>query len=456
MKKTKVSALTLGLLLSSVTAALAQESDTVRYNQYGVAVDRKELHTEARSNILVFESKNMDYKFWLDNRVQIDGATFFGKNSSDYNPIGNGVSVRRVRFAMKAQITKDWYGEVDVDFADGKFELKDAIIEYGGIKNVALKVGNFKEDFSMEETTSSRYLSFIERPMVVKALTPSRHVGLQGEYLRDHFRASMGMFFQTVSDEETLGYVQDNNKDYGRDQGYSFTGKFGWMPYTADRRMGLYLGAKASYRTPKTDVDPGEYRGVRYSTRNATSINRKKYLDTDVIPNVDHEWLYGGEAAGYYGPARFQAEWIGTHVSAAAKPYNFSGWYVQAGSLLFGGKQRFNVAEGEFTQPSRGRKWGDVELMLRYDYLTLNNKDVYGGAGENFTAGLNFYVNNNVKFVLNYQYSNDDRYANGKGKLFVGHDASGAPTTDYTKVVEAKGDGGVSYHMLALRCEINF
>lgn len=453
MRKSTI--LTLGLTLPLTTAVCAQENDSVRYNQYGVAVDRQELQSEARNNVLVFESKNRDYKFWFDNRVQVDGATFFGKDR-DFDDIGNGVSLRRVRFAMKAKVTKNWYGEIDIDFADGLFELKDAIIEYDGIRNMAFKAGNFKEDFSMEETTSSRYLGFIERPMVTKVFAPSRHVGIQGEYLRDHFRASLGMFFQTIAGSEEVTNVQDNNKDYGRDQGYSFTGKAGWMPYSSDRMKGFYLGAKASYRTPKTDVATGDYGGVRYSTRNATSINRKKYLDTDVIKGVDHEWFYGGETAGYYGPARFQAEWIGSHVSTNASPYNFNGWYFQAGTMLFGGKQRFNVAEGEFTQPSRGKKWGDVELMVRYDYLNLNNKNVYGGAGENFTAGLNFYVNNNVKFVLNYQYSNDDRYANGKGKLVIGHDASGKPTTDYTKAVEAKGKGGINYHMLAVRCEIDF
>ena len=124
--------------------------------------------------------------------------------------------------------------------------------------------------------------------------------------------------------------------------------------------------------------------------------------------------------------------------------------------MLFGGKQRFNTAEGEFTQPSRGRKWGDLELAVRYDYLNLNNKDIYGGAGENFTIGLNYYVNNSVKIVLNYQYSNNDRYANGKGKLISGHDAAGNLTNDYTKVVDPKGKGGINYHMLGLRAEINF
>lgn len=444
-----------GLLLSFFSTAIAQELDTIRYNQYGVAVDRKELRSEARNNILVFESKHQNYKFWFDNRVQVDAATFFGAKS-DYDKIGNGASIRRARFAVKAQVTKDWYGEVDVDFADGIFELKDAIVEYDGIKNVALKVGNFKEDFSMEQTTSSRYLTFMERPMVCKALVPSRHLGIQGEYLRDHFRASLGMFLQRVAGVEEVTNVQDNNKDYGRNQGYSITSKVGWMPYTEDRMQGCYLGVKGSYRTPKTDVAPKDYGGARFSTRNSTSINRKKYLDTDVIPNVDHEWLRGVEAAAYYGGFRVQGEWIGNHVTTEATYYNFTGWYVQVAYLLFGGKQKFNVSEGEFTQPTRGKEWGDVELAMRCDYLSLNDKDVYGGSGANFTTGLNFYVNNNVKIALNYQYTNNDRYANGRGKLIIGHDATGAPTTDYKKAVEGKGKGGVSYHMLAMRFEINF
>ena len=53
----KLPFLILGLLLSFFSTAIAQELDTIRYNQYGVAVDRKELRSEARNNILVFESK---------------------------------------------------------------------------------------------------------------------------------------------------------------------------------------------------------------------------------------------------------------------------------------------------------------------------------------------------------------------------------------------------------------
>ena len=81
---------------------------------------------------------------------------------------------------------------------------------------------------------------------------------------------------------------------------------------------------------------------------------------------------------------------------------------------------------------------------------------MFGGSAEAYTVGLNWWVNNNVKVQLNYQYNNNDRYANGKDKLYVGLDAAGKPTRDYTKVVTESGKAGVDYSMLAVRFEIDF
>ena len=54
------------------------------------------------------------------------------------------------------------------------------------------------------------------------------------------------------------------------------------------------------------------------------------------------------------------------------------------------------------------------------------------------------------------QFNNNDRYANGKGKLNVGLDEAGNAVKDYTKVVTPAGKAGVDYHMLAIRFEIDF
>ncbi|MDR1415674.1 MAG: porin [Odoribacteraceae bacterium] len=437
---------------------LAQEREEVRYNQYGVPVDRQQVRAEERSGILVFESLNQSYRLWFDIRVQLDAAAFWGK-PKDFDAIGNGASVRRARFAVKSKLNNQWYGEIDTDFSNGLFELKDAVIEYTGLENFAFKAGNFKEDFSMEQTTSSRYLAFIERPMAVQTFSPSRHLGVQAEYTRKLWRASFGVFGQVIDNLETLTYVQDNNKDYGRSEGISYTAKVNLMPVSEDRTRGLHLGAAASYRTPKTDVET--YGATRFSGRNSTSINRKKYLDTDDIKDVDHDFLYGFELAGFCKGLRFQSEYIGneTHIKETAAnntTKRFGGWYAQAGYLLFGGQHRYDSGSGEFTQPSRGREWGDVELLARYDFIDLNSADIFGGSGENYAVGATYYINNSVKFVLNYQYTKNDRYANGKNKLIIGHDAAGVPTKDFKNVVEAKGKAGVRYNMLALRMEVDF
>jgi len=449
---------TIALALLATTAVNAQKA--VKYNQYGVAVESDVLDVEAQDGILVFESPKSGYKFWFDVRAQADAAVFFG--APDYaDAIGNGTQIRRARFAVKGQINKDWYGEFDMDLANGLAELKDAIVRYTGVPNLDLQVGNFKENFSIQRNTTSRYLQFIERPMVCSALTPSRHLGFNAKYAKDWLWVSAGAFSQVIAGQEEWTNVADNNKDFGRNSGYSLTTKVVFRPLYKMDNASLHIGAAYSYRTTTTDLATGEWGTYRASCRNSTSINRKKYVDTNNLPGFDHNNLWTVELAGHWNGLRYEAAYVGDNVhfkSDAADPAtkNFGGWYVQAGYLLFGGKQQYDSRGGKYTKVDRGRKWGDLELCARYENVDLNDGNVYGGAAEAYTLGLNWHVNDNVKFVVNYQYNNNDRYANGKGKLNVGKDAAGKPVKDYTKVVTADGKAGVDYHMLCVRFEIDF
>jgi phosphate-selective porin OprO/OprP len=452
MKKTLfLSALAFLFLM---TNAQTTENKEVRYDQYGKIVDRNPLSVENRNGILVFETKDQDYKLWFDIRVQTDGQMFFNE---DLNPIGNGVSIRRARFAAKAQVTKNWYGEIDLDFANGILELNDAILAYDFLNGLTMRVGNFKERFSMAQTASSRYLNFMERAMVVTAFAPSRHIGYETAFRSKYFLAVGGVHFQEVEDAEMRTFVEDNNKDFGRDEGYSFTGKLVLNPLLTNN-YGIHLGGAYTYRTPKTSVAPGEWGMARYSTRSLSSINRKKYLDTDLITDLDHVQQSNIELAGFYKGLGIQSEIIGnqTFRKNGKETLNFGGFYVQGTYMLFGGNQVYNKEEGEFTQPDKGKKWGDVELALRYDFVNLNDKDIFGGSAEGYTVGLNFYTAKNVKFQLNYNYINHDRYANGKGKLYVGHDIEGNLTKIPSQVADANGNAGNDFSSLGIRCEIDF
>ena len=105
------------LALSMSIAATAQETEAAQtdVNQYGQEVKATPVTAQVQDGILVFQSKEANYKMWFDVRVQADAAAFFG--APDYaDKIGNGMSIRRARFAVKAQLNKNWYGELDTDW----------------------------------------------------------------------------------------------------------------------------------------------------------------------------------------------------------------------------------------------------------------------------------------------------------------------------------------------------
>ena len=446
----------IAITLLAMTTAFAQKAP--KFNQYGVAVQSDVLDVEAQDGILVMASPTTKYKMWFDIRVQADAAAFFG--APDYaDPIGNGVSIRRARFAVKGQMDENWYGEFDMDLANGLVELKDAIVRFTGVPNLELQVGNFKENFSIQRNTTSRYLQFMERPMVCSALAPSRHFGFNAKYAKDWFWASAGIFGPEIAGSEEWTNIADNNKDFGRNAGYSLTSKLVFRPLYKMDNASLHIGGAYSYRTTKVSMATGEWGTYRASARNSTSINRKKYLDTNNLKGFTHENLWTVELAGHWNGLRYEAAYIGDNVHfAETDPINLSGWYVQAGYLLFGGKQRYDANGGKYTKIKPGQKWGDVELCARYEFCDLNapKANVYGGSAEAYALGLNYWVTNNVKMQLNYQFNNNDRYANGKNKLYVGTDAEGKPTKDYAKVTEAAGKAGVDYHMVSVRFEIDF
>ncbi len=473
----KIFLLTMAATLS-VASIFAQtpEGDEQEYgvNQYGVKVPLNELRPTAQNNILVLENREKGYKFWMDNRVQVDGAHYFGlKNGmmdDDGKPVmKGGVMLRRVRMAVKAQVTKNWRGEVDLNFSDGVFELEDAYIEYMGLKNMEFRAGNFKEDFSMEETTTSRYTTFMERAMVVSTFAPGRHVGFQARWqAKPWLRFSASVSGQLVDNADTRYNVEEFNKA-GKAMGANYTGKVVWMPWAEREFQGMHIGYNVSYRNArKTDDDRDGaealgrgYEGNYFSTRNATSVNRIKFISTEFY-GVKHDILHGFELAGYWNGLRVAGEFIlnrsvmdasSPNLSVSADTKTFYGYYGQVSYLLFGGKQRYDHTQSEFTQPTRGRDWGDIELMVRFDYLNLNSKDIFGGSGQNIGAGVVYHINNNVKAMVNWQYSQNDRYANYKGRAVIGLNEAGQPTKN---PLQAVSDIGVRFHTLQTRIEFDF
>lgn len=463
----KVLLISLFALFASV-AAFAQQAEV---NQYGQKVNSYPIDATVQDGILVFQNKAQNYKMWFDIRVQGDAAVFFGYDKN-LTQIGNGMQMRRSRFAVKAQLDKNWYGELDTDWTSGTPEIKDAYIAFTGVKNLEIKAGNFKENFSIQRNTTSRYLQFMERPMVTY-LAPSRHMGINVKYAIPALWVSAGAFGPALEDAETHTAIEDGNKDYGLNCGMSYTGKIVYRPLHKMKDASLHIGGAVSYRNPKTSSTDG-YNAVRYSTRNTTGINRKKFLDTDAIKYLDHELAWTAELAGHYKGLRWEAAYLARLPYVDVSKSQMTditpawGWYVQAGYLLFGGTQNYDAGGAKYTRVNAGKEWGDIELCARVEYLNLNiSKYCMGGSAYAYSLGLNFHVTRNVKFVINYQYNDNDIFANGKGEqdgtdktakgpYRTGYDASGNVTYYPGDIAANSKSKGIDYHMLACRFQVAF
>ncbi len=455
----------------------AQEAETTDVNQYGQKVTSVPVQAQMQDGILVFQNKKANYKMWFDVRIQGDAAVYMGYDKN-LTTIGNGMSLRRTRFAIKAQLDKNWYAEFDTDWTSGTPEIKDAIIEFTGVKNLSIKAGNFKENFSIQRNTTSRYLQFMERPMVTY-LAPSRHLGINVKYSLPYLWASAGVFGPELKGAEEQMYMEDGNKDYGLSEGLSYTGKFVYRPLHNWKDGSLHIGAAFSYRDPKTTSTDG-YNAARYSTRNSTSINRKKYLDTDAIAGIDHELAYTFELAGHWKGLRYEGAYLARQAvldpakNKLAKEdpsYKIKpawGWYAQVGYLLLGGHQNYDAGGAKYTRVKRGKEWGDIELCARVEYLNLNlDKHYMGGSAYAYALGLNFHVTENVKFMINYQFNDNDIFANGKGAqdgtdktaknpYCTGYDKDGNVTKFPGQIAADSKSRGVDYHMIACRFQVAF
>lgn len=103
------------------------------YSQEKIQNENKEIPARVyfKDGKLNFATENNKFRLWLDNRIYIDAAYYSpSKNidglSSKANKdletddgifrFNNGVSIRRARFALKAELWEKWFAEFDLRF----------------------------------------------------------------------------------------------------------------------------------------------------------------------------------------------------------------------------------------------------------------------------------------------------------------------------------------------------
>jgi phosphate-selective porin OprO/OprP len=394
-------------------------------------------------NGLVLESAQKDFRMNIGGRINQDWGWFDqSQNSRDaagggsapaLGTLQDGTNFRRGRVSGSGTFSEIFEWAVEWEFSGSSDVFWDDL--WFGVTGMPIigsaRMGHIKVPMGFESNMSSRYLTFLERGLIFEAFFEEYDPGIV--ILNNAFDQRMGWqaAFHRI-DPEGEGI------DYGTGD-YAGTGRVTFLPYWADNgRCWAHLGASAQYRSGEFDTVSGE-RLQRYRTRppfRNRQASYPRFVDTGVLES-DHADIVGLEAAFTYGPLSIQAEYAHNWVNDARQPVggafqgdlHFQGYYVFVSYFLTGEHRPYDKRLGRVDRaiPLENFFWvkgenggrhlarGAWEVCARYDYVDLSDNGVRGGTLHDWTFGLNWYWNPNMRWMLNYIIADRNVDAPGNG-----------------------------------------
>lgn len=372
---------------------------------------KKNLEVFWQPGLHLFHFRTQDKNFTgkIGGRIYVDFGFFHEDKAIEDNlgKMSDYASFRSVRIKMAGTMYKRFFYKSHLEFVD-RLSMKDVYFGIGKLPfNGKFIVGHLREPFSLEEQIARSIMTFMERA-APSALVPKRNLGLayRGHNQAKSLTVALG-FFREVSDSSPE--ITDDSDSY------SATSRCTLAPVFAEKgQRVLHFGVGYSYRQPRNNT-------VRYSY-GAELTEGPKLVDTGTIANVDDIHLLCGEAALVWGPFSLQSELMYSWVSPEGGNTQFDhvqqfwGYYVYASLFLTGEHRVYNRSKGVFTDIAPRRsifddsEFGSIELAVRYSRLDLNH-DIRGRRMDSFSAGVNWYLNPNLRLMINYIYSWVDQLA---------------------------------------------
>ena len=412
---------------------------------------------------LHFASPDRDFHLWMDNRIYLDAAVYVPVGNVDgltskvnkdleeddgHFRFSNGVIVRRARFALKAEFFRDWFAELDLDFANNELEIKDLFVGYRFNERLSVKAGHFKVPMSMERTTSSKYLSLAERPMAVEAFADGRRLGVAMTGWGRHWWASGGVFGSTVD-------LVQKERNRGND-GWAIAARVA-VSTDAEKDWTAHVGGNANYQVPA--VGGLDDKMTLFRTFPESRVDRRRFVQAE-IENVNHYAVAGVEAGFRYRKWLAYGEYIYTNLSrymyeggdrkTGLDNAVFNGWYATLSYMILGENRRYAPDEAEFSTLGKRGKGGSLEIAGRVSHINMNDFHderayITGGEAMSYAVALNWMPVRNVVIGLNYTYMDNDKYADSKGQI----------TMNGKALSEAMPDG-IDFHICQLRVMVSF
>ncbi len=329
-----------------------------------------------------------------------------------------GTEARRARLGIEGKAWKVFKYKFEVDFADNSTDITDAYMQYKGkaLGGLTVLLGQAKTPNSLEEQTSSRFVTFSERAAFTDAFSFSRQLGIiigyKNEFNNVGYKIDLGAF------RGDMGGGPGGNAF--QDQGRTFAGRLATWTDMNDNLF--HFGG--SFRSRQLGGTDG---AQDYEQRPFVHLTDERVVETSdlLVPNED-DLFYGVEAAWQWDAFHVQGEWARQSLDeSGGEDFTFGGWYVDAGYFL-GGKRGYK--EGKFGRPKVDNPvglggWGALQLAYRYDNVDLSDGSQQGGKLSQHIIALNWWLNRHALISVNYANGDiDDNFLNASD---VNADANG-------------------------------
>ncbi|MCC6947105.1 MAG: porin [Bradyrhizobiaceae bacterium] len=366
----------------------------------------------------------------LTSRLHLDvGGYDYRPNTAATAPqnLIGGPIARRAQLGVIGKFLDDWEYSLVLE-AGGSGGSTGVILDtgylaYNGFKPFKIWGGQFGVPYTLDESTSSNNITFMER-----AAPQQVAVSLGG--------GTRSAFGVTTNDKQwwagafLTGPVIGNGATALATRQAAVTGRVVFLPVLTDNAS-LLIGGSAQYLF---DAPQG---GLNLRDRIELRIDGARVLGTGTLP-IEKATVLSAEVAGTLGSFHFQGEYFDFDVERTiGSDLGFSGGYIQAGYILTGEKRSYSSSSGAYggvtpKNPFDWKKggWGAWEIAARYSMIDLDDPagGVFGGRQENITAGLNWYVNRNIRFLFNYIHGKVEKQTGGGVDIGAKYDAVGMRT----------------------------
>ena len=324
----------------------------------------------------------------LRGRVMLDFAdvdwssptTGAPSDTSEFRTARMGIEARHGDFKLVAEF----------DFASDNTAANDVYLSYASPVG-DFRAGHFKTMNSLDELTSGRFTTFMERGLATDLFHLDRRIGLSYTWHGHGVVASAGIF----------GGRMDNNFRFAEaDDTSALAARLTWSGEHAGTRV--HVGAswrQLDYARQGTRIR--SYPQAHLSNRFAAADYR-----SDAAPGraISSDFT-GIEAALVRGPFHVQAEYARLSLDGPPGNQDFGGVYIQAGWFITGETRAYKAAKGVFgrTTPARDVNeggYGAFEVAARYDVTDMGDASL--GEMRATTLGMNWYPLDHVRVTANY------------------------------------------------------